>query len=292
MTRVAMVIACAAAAFAAVRIAPSLLVSASELAALMNDPSAVVLHVADDRRVFEEGHVPGAAFVKYADFAVDGPGALGAELPPLAQLERVFEAAGVSDSSRVIVYGSSPVAAARAFFTLDAIGVARVALLDGGLKAWRAEGRQVETGAGRPRRPGRLTPRLDPRRIADAAFVLERARRHPATALIDVRPDPEFLGTGGGQAMHPPGHIDGARQLPWTMLVASDGRFLPRDALDAKLRAAGAAAGTTVVPYCMVGMRASVVYFVARHLGYDARLYDGSVIDWSQRGLPLKTGRP
>jgi 3-mercaptopyruvate sulfurtransferase SseA len=42
----------------------------------------------------------------------------------------------------------------------------------------------------------------------------------------------------------------------------------------------------------MVGMRASVVYFVARHLGYDTRLYDGSIVDWSQRGLPLRTGRP
>lgn len=43
--------------------------------------------------------------------------------------------------------------------------------------------------------------------------------------------------------------------------------------------------------YCMVGMRASVVYFVARYLGYDARLYDGSIVDWGRRGLPTRTGR-
>jgi 3-mercaptopyruvate sulfurtransferase SseA len=36
----------------------------------------------------------------------------------------------------------------------------------------------------------------------------------------------------------------------------------------------------------MVGMRASVVYFVSRMLGYDARLYDGSIMDWSRRKLP------
>jgi 3-mercaptopyruvate sulfurtransferase SseA len=70
-----------------------------------------------------------------------------------------------------------------------------------------------------------------------------------------------------------------------------DGRFLPRAELEAKLRAAGATTGKPVVSYCMVGMRASVVYFVARYLGHDARLYDGSIIDWTQRKLPTKTGR-
>ena len=87
------------------------------------------------------------------------------------------------------------------------------------------------------------------------------------------------------------GHIDGARQLPWGSLVGPDGRFLPVDQLRAKLAAAGAAPGKPVVSYCMVGMRASVVYFVARHLGLDARLYDGSIVDWSRRRLPTRTGR-
>jgi thiosulfate/3-mercaptopyruvate sulfurtransferase len=54
--------------------------------------------------------------------------------------------------------------------------------------------------------------------------------------------------------------------------------------LKQKLEAAGATAGRPVVTYCMVGMRASVVYFVSRMLGYDVRLYDGSIVDWSRRG--------
>lgn len=276
-------------------VAPSLLVSTSELADLLKDPSVVVLHVAESASDFEKGHIPGAAFVRYGDFAVEGPGRLGAELPPLEQLERVFEAAGVSDSSRVIVYGNGTVAAARAFFTLDVLGIARLAVLDGGLRAWQAERRQVDTGGGRATRPGRFTPRLDAGRIADADFILRRLKLQPPArmALIDVRPDPEFLGTDQGHGgAHAAGHIAGARQLPWTALVAPDGRFLPREALAARLRDAGAAPDTTVVPYCMVGMRASVVYFVARHLGYEARLYDGSIVDWSQRRLPVTTGRP
>jgi thiosulfate/3-mercaptopyruvate sulfurtransferase len=90
---------------------------------------------------------------------------------------------------------------------------------------------------------------------------------------------------------HAAGHIDGARQLTWGSLVGPDGRFLPVGELRAKLTSAGATPGKPVVSYCMIGMRASVVYFVARHLGLDARLYDGSIVDWSRRRLPTKTGR-
>jgi 3-mercaptopyruvate sulfurtransferase SseA len=52
-----------------------------------------------------------------------------------------------------------------------------------------------------------------------------------------------------------------------------------------------ARAVTPLVSYCLVGMRASVAYFVARHLGYDARLYDGSIDDWTQRKLPAVKGQ-
>jgi thiosulfate/3-mercaptopyruvate sulfurtransferase len=262
---------------------------------MLEDPELVVLHIAERAAEFEEGHVPGARFVRFGDFAVAGPGDLGAELAPVEQLDRLFESVGVSDDSRVVLYGNGAVEAARAFFTLDALGHARVLLLDGGLRAWRADAQAIETGSGRPPAHGRFTPRLNAAKVVDAAFIQRQmaADRSGAIALIDVRPDPEFLGTDGGQGgALAAGHIAGARQLPWGALVGPDGRFLPADALRSKLHAAGAVPDKPVVSYCMVGMRASVVYFVARHLGYDARLYDGSIVDWSLRGLPVRTGRP
>ncbi len=70
-------------------------------------------------------------------------------------------------------------------------------------------------------------------------------------------------------------------------LVGPEGTFLPADQLKARLEAAGVVSGRPLVAYCMVGMRASVVYFVARHLGYDVRLYDGSIVDWSRKNLPV-----
>ncbi len=268
-----------------------LLIAPAALAQQLRNPSVVVLHIADREASFADGHIPGARFVLYSDIAVAGDQGIGSELPPMPQLKRVFEAAGVSDNSRVVIYGGNTVYAARAFFTLDAVGHANVALLDGGLGAWKAEQRPVESGAGGAAKGGRFTPKLNPARMADAAFIQQQMTAN-GIALLDVRPDPEYLGTDGGmQGMHTQGHIAGAQQLPWTTLIGEDGRFLSRDALDAKLRAAGATAGKPVVSYCMVGMRASVAYFVARYLGYDARLYDGSIIDWTQRKLPTRTGR-
>jgi thiosulfate/3-mercaptopyruvate sulfurtransferase len=271
--------------------AGGMLMSTADLAANLQDRDLVLLHVADRPTAFEDAHIPGARFVRYSDFAVDGPTGVGSELPPADHIARVFEAAGVSNNSRVVLYSTSTVMAARAFFTLDAAGHIRVALLDGGLRAWRAENRAIETGAAKPAAPGHFTVALNAARVASAQQI-QQQMAGGAIALVDVRPDPEFLGTDGGMGgVHAPGHIQGARQLPWDTLVQPDGRFLPRDQLQARLAAAGAVPGKPVVAYCMVGMRASVVYFVARHLGYDARLYDGSIVDWSQKQLPVVTGR-
>lgn len=263
------------------------IVAAADLAAGLSDPSLVILHVVDRFAPYETAHIPGARPVRYADVAVDGPDSVGAELPGADQIGRAFEEAGVSDGSRVVIYGTTTTAA-RVFFTLDAAGHRDVSLLDGGLRAWQAEGRPVATGAPPSVVRGSFTPKLDPSRVATAEFIQRQGR---AIALVDVRPDDEYTGADGGMGMHAAGHIDGARQLPWNALVGTDGRFLPEDQLRAKLSAAGAAPGKPVVAYCMVGLRASVVYFVARHLGLDARLYDGSIVDWGRRQLPTRTGR-
>ena len=273
---------------------PGLLVSPAELAARLADPGVVVLHIEDRPGDFPNGHVPGARPVRYNEIAVDGPDQLGSELPALDALREVFHAAGVGAASEVVVYGSA-IGATRAFFTLDYLGHPNVRVLNGGLGAWQVAGQKVELGpaaAGR-RDPGtlaRLTPR--PQVVAHADWLVKQLES-PRIALVDARPDAEFTGADGGMGgMHPAGHLAGARQLVWTDLVSRSSQFLPDADLRAKLEAAGARAGAPVVSYCMVGMRASVIYFVARHLGFDAKMYDGSIVDWGQRKLPVRSGRP
>ena len=88
------------------------------------------------------------------------------------------------------------------------------------------------------------------------------------------------------------GHIPGAWSMYWEELVESRAVPLLKDHDEARrlFRASGAADGSTVVTYCVVGLRASYAYFVARLLGYDAKLYDGSWRDWGSRDLPFVAG--
>jgi thiosulfate/3-mercaptopyruvate sulfurtransferase len=253
--------------------APGLLLSPAELAAEMKDPSVVIIHADANAAGFDAGHIKSARFIAYNEITVEGPTQVGSELPPVADLVRIFEAAGVTDNSRVVIYGPA-LAATRVFFTLDYLGHTRC-------QRW-----QGAKGA-----KGTFTARPKPEVVAMADWISQRLES-PQIALVDARPDAEFTGDDGGMnGMHPAGHLPGARQLVWTDLVSRSGQFVSDAELRSKMSAAGARDGVPVVSYCMVGMRASVVYFVARHLGYDAKLYDGSIIDWGQKKLPIRKGR-
>ena len=257
---------------------------------MLKDPTVVVVAVANQPGDFEAGHIPGARFVRYGDIAPDIDG-LQSELPPIDQLRRVLAAAGISDRSKVIIYGSA-IGATRLFFTLDYFGHPHARVLDGGLNAWKANGGAIETGPARAApAAAALTPKPQPDRVVSADWITERLSS-PKLTLLDARPDAEFTGADGGMnGMHVKGHLPDAQQLVWNTLLDSSGKFLPDAELRKRYEAIGAAKGTPLVSYCMVGMRASVTYFVARHLGYDARMYDGSIVDWSRRKLPAVMGK-
>jgi thiosulfate/3-mercaptopyruvate sulfurtransferase len=113
----------------------------------------------------------------------------------------------------------------------------------------------------------------------------------PRVAVIDAR-DPRFY-TGQAEGMHVrEGHIPGAKNLPFNTLIDDNGAFKSRPALEKALDAAGATADKRVISYCHIGQQATVVYFAARLLGRDARLYDGSWDEWSRMSaMPIETGR-
>ena len=269
-------------------ITPGLLVSPAELAAALKDPATVVIAVGSGDDEFIAGHVPGARFVRYSEIAVDANG-LSSELPTVDELRAVLSAAGISDTSKVVIYGA-PIPATRLFFTLDYFGHPNVKVLNGGLNAWKGNGGTIEIGPPAKTAAASLTPKPQPDRVVSADWIKERLSS-PKMTLLDARPDAEFTGADGGMnGAHVKGHLPDAQQLVWNTLLDSTGKFLPDAELRKKYEAIGAKANTPLVSYCMVGMRASVTYFVARHLGYDARLYDGSIVDWTRRKLPAVTG--
>lgn len=265
---------------------PGLLVTEAWLAEWLDDEAVTVLHVGSDRGVYEAGHVPGARFVQLRDLLESREGNAN-ELPSVEHLAEVFKAAGVGDESRVVVYGE-PLHAARAFFTLDYLGHgARTAVLDGGLAAWRAAGRPLSTEATAVA-PRPFTPRAEPERVVDAAWVGARLD-DAGVVLIDARPRAQYTGEEAA-GLERPGHIPGARNLFWQEMLESVERPVLKDAAELRrmFAEAGAGEGRTVVAYCRTGVQASMTYFVARLLGHEVRMYDGSFEDWSRRAeLPV-----
>ena len=258
--------------------------TSAELATRLNDPRVVILHVGRDRAAYDAGHVPGARFLPLSAIVAEQNGVPN-ELPPLEQLEQAFEEVGVSDNSRVVLYGDlQGLLAARAFFTLDYLGHQDHALLDGGLEKWRADGRPVETAAPTVRR-GALTPR--PR--ADLVVNAEWVRQHltdTTVVFVDARPRAEFTGETPGDGITRPGHIPGAHNIFWrtSLISETDPRLRSPEVLASAYTLADAAQNDTVVVYCRTGVQASHAYYVARFLRRNVRMYDASFIDWSRRG--------
>jgi len=274
---------------AAPAVRSDMLVTTAWLAQHMKDPHIIILHVSRDTKAYDAGHIPGARFLALSDLVVTRDGILN-ELPPASALKEVLERAGVSDDSRVILYGDTSVLpATRAYFTLDYLGHGdSAALLDGGLPKWTAESRPLEKDAPQVAQ-GKLTPRPRPEVVVNINAVKDlsfSALNAPAASpiLVDARTAGEFSGTTAASSEIPrPGHIPGAKDVYWMETQASktDMSLLPEASLRQKFEAAGVTPDRPVVTYCNTGMQASQSYFTLKYLGYDTKMYDGSFSEWS-----------
>jgi thiosulfate/3-mercaptopyruvate sulfurtransferase len=263
-----------------------MLVSTDWLAKHLTDANIVVLQVSANRTAYDAGHIPGARFVGLPDLVVTRNGVPN-ELPEVPALKKVLEAAGVSDNSRVILYGDASVLpATRAYFTLDYLGHGdRAALLDGGLEKWRSEGRTLTKDAPTISQ-GNLTPRLKSEIVMQIDAVKEATakRGEPGTpVLLDVRPAADYSGEKGA-------HIPTALNLNWMdSQVSRENQTLKSEPdLRALYEAAGVKGDRPVATYCNSGMQASQSYFTLKYLGYDVKMYDGSMSEWNAKGAPVE----
>jgi thiosulfate/3-mercaptopyruvate sulfurtransferase len=270
-----------------------LVVSTTWLAAHLHDRGLVIFEVGRAEE-YATRHIPGAQRLDYHDLQTprdrDAPSTvLILELPSADRLDSVLSAKGVANDSRVVIYFASDwvTPSARSVLTFEAAGLrGRVSLLDGGLPAWVAEGRPV-TAEVPVVVPTHFTSHLRSDVIVTIDWLKARLSS-PEIALIDAR-DPGFYLDTIDNEMPRGGHIPGAKNLPFSSLVDDQNRLLDRATLQSRFEAAGATSGKTVVSYCHIGQQGSLVWFVARYLGYDARLYDGSFQEWSGRtDLPVE----
>ncbi len=273
------------------KLRPEMLVTTSWLAEHLQDHDLVVLCIGSTPEFCKE-HIPGARLIRLDEIAVTRHG-IPNELPAAEKLERVFSAAGMSNGSRVVLYGERfNLMAARAYFTLDYLGIAdRVALLDGGLETWTAEHRPLSTETVQIKAAAlKVSPRSEI--LVDTASLQKLEQKKSGTiALIDARPAKEFTGELLSEDVTKAGHIPGAKSLYWMdMLVSRENPVLrPVAELRRMYTDLNAKEDQPLITYCRTGMQSSFDYFVAKYLGYQPSMYDASFYEWSKQNLPAET---
>jgi thiosulfate/3-mercaptopyruvate sulfurtransferase len=245
------------------------------------------------RAAWRAGHIPGAIFLDMdEDLSAPGGGrglpAGRHPWPSEGKVAAVMGAAGIGFGVRVVAYDdNSGGSAARLWYLLRAHGHEDVAVLDGGIAKWTAEGRPLSTDEPRVA-PVRFEGRLQP------GFVVgkdEMIREHRGRLVLDARVAERYRGET--EPVDPrAGHIPGARNAPWTgnLDAATPPGFLPSEALRARYRALGAEEKEPVV-YCGSGVTACHDLLALHLAGLRGTLYAGSWSEWScDPKLPAATG--
>jgi thiosulfate/3-mercaptopyruvate sulfurtransferase len=274
------------------------LVTTDWLADHLSDPDLRVVdgswhmpHLQRDARAeFEAAHLPGAVFFDI-DAIADRTTTLPHMLPGAEQFAAAVEALGIGSEDRVVVYDvRGVVSAARVWWTFRAFGHDAVAVLDGGLRRWRDEGRPLARGPAAPT-SRRFTARLRPELVRDLSAMRANAVSR-AAQVLDARSAGRFAGTEPEpRAGLRGGHIPGSLNLPYETLYRPDGTLGSSDELRKAVVSAGVDLDRPIVTTCGSGVTASVLALALHRLGRtDVAVYDGSWSEWGGRpDTPVET---
>jgi len=267
---------------------PKTLVSTDWLAQHLKDPDLRVLDASwylpdagrDAKAEYAEGHIPGARF-----FDIDEMSDLRSDLPHMAPPVEKFisrmRAMGVGDGHQVVVYdGAGLFSAARVWWLFRLMGKTDIAVLDGGLPKWKAEGRELEDMAPIVR-DRHITVSRQAGLVKDVTQVAHAAKLGQAE-IIDARSAARFR----GEVAEPrpglrSGHIPGAKNLPFGELLNADGTMKDVAGLRAAFAAAGVDLTKPAITSCGSGITAAILALGLERVGHrNWALYDGSWAEW------------
>lgn len=280
--------------------AKSWIVETDWLAEHMNAPDLLIFdgswHLPnsgrDAKTEYLAEHIPGALFFDIDDL-VDEKSSLPHMLPSTVKFSSRMKKMGVGDGMRIVVYDTYGLfSAARVWWTFRAMGHNDVAVLNGGLKKWKAEGRPLEDGPTVPRTSRHFTPLQNSELIRDLDDMKSYVKSG-SMQIVDARPKARFE---GAETEPRPGlrqgHIPGSRNVPSSMILNADGTLKPKPELEKLFKDAGIDPSKPVVTTCGSGVTASMLSLALSVLGQtNAAVYDGSWAEWGQdNGLPVETG--
>lgn len=265
-----------------------ILVSASWLKDHLADPKTIVLQVSGMKYDYDREHISGARYLWPALLAPDSPyGAFNAPDPKAAT--EILRGLGINNDSYIVLchVRNEVSVTARMFLTLEHLGLrGRVSFLNGGLEAWKKEGFPVSNVVPVVKKgnidikPGSL--------LVDKNYVLNSLKSDNAT-VVDARMKNYYDGEATGNPRD--GHITGAKNIPYPELLdaANFNQFKPMEQLNGYFEPVVPNKKNEIVTYCFIGQTASVVYMAGRMLGYEVKLYDGSLQEWSRlEELPME----
>ena len=245
------------------------------------------------RAEYEAAHIPGAVFLNL-DALVDADAPVENTIPSAEMFASRIQKLGLGDGSRIVLYDDSAVkTAARAWFMLRMFGAQNVALLDGGIAKWKAEGRALASGA-EGLRCRHFTTWSDASGLRSKADVLANISSQ-AEQMVDARGAGRF--TGADAETRPgiaSGHVPGARNVPYGQMFNPDGTWKDANNIRKAFMAAGVDLAHPVITTCGSGVTACCLAFGLHLVGKnDVALYDGSWTEWgADASLPKDTGVP
>lgn len=278
---------------------PKTLVSTDWLAEHLNAPDLRLFDASwflptverDAQAEYGKAHIPGARFFDIDEIA-DLRSDLPHMLPPVEKFLSRVRAMGVGDGHQIVVYDSTGIfSAPRLWWTFRFFGKTDVAVLDGGLPKWLAEGREgtAEPPAIRDRHMT-VEKQLD---MAKDVTEVAAAAKLGTWEIVDARAADRFR----GEAPEPRpglrmGHIPGSKNLPWTALLKNDATMKDPATLKGLFEAAGVDLSKPVISTCGSGVNAAILDFALTIIGHPRHaVYDGSWAEWGMyNDLAVATG--